>query len=243
MCPRVAYRVSPAMTPRASLRQCGANRPEKAGTNTTSPLSGTDRASASTSDASAMIPRLSRSQPIERPRDRDGALERVGRRRVAEPGRDGRDQPVTRGDRLLARVHEHETAGAVGALELARLEAGLSEQRRLLVAEVAGDRDAGRSPTPVAVDLGRGADLGQHRRAGRPTRRAARAPRRGIETHQHRPRGVRTSVTWTPPSTPPVSCQISHESMVPNRSSPASAAARRSGPPASRIQASLSAEE
>ena len=55
------------MMPRASLRQCGANRPENAGTNTTSPLSGTDRASASTSDASPMIPRLSRSQPMSDP--------------------------------------------------------------------------------------------------------------------------------------------------------------------------------
>ena len=55
------------MMPRASLRQWGANRPEKAGTSTTSPLSGTDRASASTSDASPMMPRLSRSQPISAP--------------------------------------------------------------------------------------------------------------------------------------------------------------------------------
>ena len=30
-----------------------------------------------------------------------------------------------------------------------------------------------------------------------------------------------TSVTWTPPETPPVRCQMSHESMVPNRRSPA----------------------
>ena len=55
------------MTPRASLRQCGANRPEKAGTNTTSPLSGTDRASFSTSDASPMMPRLSRSHRMSDP--------------------------------------------------------------------------------------------------------------------------------------------------------------------------------
>jgi len=32
-------------------------------------------------------------------------------------------------------VHEHEAAGAVGALDLARLEARLAEQRRLLIAE------------------------------------------------------------------------------------------------------------
>ena len=55
------------MTPRASLRQCGANSPENAGTNTTSPLSGTERASASTSAASPMMPRLSRSQPMSEP--------------------------------------------------------------------------------------------------------------------------------------------------------------------------------
>ena len=30
--PLVMYEVSPTMTPRASLRQCGANRPENAGT-------------------------------------------------------------------------------------------------------------------------------------------------------------------------------------------------------------------
>ena len=52
-----------------------------------------------------------------------------------------------------------------------------------------------------------------------------------------------TSMTWMPPRTPPVSFQISQLSMVPNSRSPASAAARRSGPPASRIQATLRAEE
>src|SRR5919108_3597 len=35
-----------------------------------------------------------------------------------------------------------------------------------------------------------------------------------------------TSVTWTPPLAPPVSCQIHHVSMFPNRSSPASARSR-----------------
>jgi hypothetical protein len=32
MCPALTYRVSPTIAPRASLRQYGANRPEKAGT-------------------------------------------------------------------------------------------------------------------------------------------------------------------------------------------------------------------
>src|SRR3546814_9329478 len=47
---------------------------------------------------------------------------------------------------LLAHVHEHERPGAVGVLGHAGLEAGLSEQRRLLVARHAGDREAGRDP-------------------------------------------------------------------------------------------------
>ncbi|UTH93792.1 hypothetical protein SRIMHP_06620 [Streptomyces rimosus subsp. rimosus] len=38
-----------------------------------------------------------------------------------------------------------------------------------------------------------------------------------------------TSVTCTPPSVPPVSFQISHESIVPKAISPASARARRPG--------------
>ncbi len=52
-----------------------------------------------------------------------------------------------------------------------------------------------------------------------------------------------TSMMWTPPRMPPVSFQISQLSIVPKRRSPASAAARRSGPPSSRIQATLSADE
>jgi hypothetical protein len=38
-------------------------------------------------------------------------------------------------------VHQHEAAGAIGVLDHARLEAGLAEQRRLLVTGDAGDRD------------------------------------------------------------------------------------------------------
>ena len=41
--------------------------------------------------------------------------------------------------RLLADVQQHEAAGAVGVLGAARLEAGLAERGRLLVARVAGD--------------------------------------------------------------------------------------------------------
>ena len=50
-------------------------------------------------------------------------------------------------------MHEHETAGAIGALDLAGLEAGLAEQRCLLVAEIARDRDACQVPYPDPVHL------------------------------------------------------------------------------------------
>ena len=49
------------MTPRASLFQYGANRPEKAGTKYTPPLSSTVLASASTSAEDVISPMLSRS--------------------------------------------------------------------------------------------------------------------------------------------------------------------------------------
>ena len=131
-------------------------------------------------------------QPADQgPGDRDRALQRIGRGIVAEPRRDRRDQPVARGDRLLAGLHQHETARAVGALELTRLETGLPEQRGLLVSEVARDRDAGQVPHPVPIDLGGGADPGQHRRGDAHGIEQLGLPGQGGETHQHRPGGVR----------------------------------------------------
>ena len=50
-----------------------------------------------------------------------------------------------------AGVEQHETAGAVGRLGHARLETGLAEQRRLLVAGHSRDRDFGRRTSPAPV--------------------------------------------------------------------------------------------
>ena len=61
--------------------------------------------------------------------------------RFADPPGDGGEQVVLRGDRLRAGVHEHEAAGAVGVLHHAGAGAGLPEQRGLLVARDAGDRN------------------------------------------------------------------------------------------------------
>ena len=61
-------RVMPTITPRASERQCGANRPENAGTTNSPPLSSTCVARSSISGASLIRPRLSRihctSEPV-----------------------------------------------------------------------------------------------------------------------------------------------------------------------------------
>src|SRR5918996_6006123 len=67
MCPLLTYRVRPAITPRASLRQYGANRPENAGTKYAPPLSSTVAASASMSADFSIMPRLSRSHCTSAP--------------------------------------------------------------------------------------------------------------------------------------------------------------------------------
>ena len=99
--------------------------------------------------------------------------------------------PCFDSDRRLARVHQHEAARAVRALDLAGLEAGLAEQRGLLVAEDPGDRHAREIARPVAVDLGRAADLGEHRGRDPHHLEQLRIPLERGEVHEHRARGVR----------------------------------------------------
>ena len=60
-------RDSPTIAPRASERQYGANRPEKAGTKYMPPLSSTCRASDSDCDAPLMMPSWSRSHCTAEP--------------------------------------------------------------------------------------------------------------------------------------------------------------------------------
>ena len=57
----------PTMAPRAVASQCGAKRPENAGTKYTPPLSSTPAARVSTSGALPIMPRLSRSHWISEP--------------------------------------------------------------------------------------------------------------------------------------------------------------------------------
>ena len=71
----------------------------------------------------------------------NGALQRVMYFAVQAPGNGG-DQAVLGEHRLLARVHQHEAAGAERIFCLAGGKAGLAEERRLLVACRARDFDA-----------------------------------------------------------------------------------------------------
>ena len=182
------------MTPRASERQCGANRPLNAGTNTTSPAVGHGTGERLDLGRVADDPQVV-AQPLdERPGDRHGPLERVRGRRVraAESRGDRRDEPVLRLDRRLARVHQHEAARAVRALDLAR-----PRNRSGRTARPAGRRGCpaigtpARSPVPVAVDLGRAADLGEHRARDPHLVEQLRVPLERREVHEHRARGIR----------------------------------------------------
>ncbi len=140
-------------------------------------------------------------QPLdERAGDRDRSLEGVRGRTVAEARGHGRDEAVVGVDRPLARVHEHETAGPVGALDLAGLEAGLAEEGGLLVAQVARDRDAGEVPHARAR---RPRTTSGSRAASPPARRPRRAAP-GSQASDSRPISIVreafvTSVTCTPP--------------------------------------------
>ena len=89
-------------------------------------------------------------QPLDRgPGGEDRPLEGVGDGAVGERPRHRRQHALRRRRQLGADVEQHEAARAVGVLGHAGMEAGLAEQRRLLVAGDAADGEAGRSAAAV----------------------------------------------------------------------------------------------
>ena len=100
----------------------------------------------------------------ERTGHRHAPLERVMRRRASDPVRDRRQQ-TTRGTHgRLAGVQQQEAAGAVGVLRLAGTEAGLTDQRGLLISQDAGDRNTfERFAVNARVLFAAGPDGRQHR--------------------------------------------------------------------------------
>ena len=109
---------------------------------------------------------------------------------VADLVADRGEQAVGRRHRPVAGVEQHEAAGAVRALALAAGEARLPEQRRVLVAQRAGHRQAGELAAGLAVDLGGGPDLRQHRPRNAHRVEQYVVPLERLEVHQHRPAGV-----------------------------------------------------
>ena len=115
---------------------------------------------------------------------------RVARSPIQRPG-DRRQQAARRELRLGADVHQQERARAERALGVAGLGAVLAEQRRLLIAGDAGDRDAvGQAghALRLAEPARRRADLGQQRRrhAEQRAQLGLEAPRAEVEQQRAR---------------------------------------------------------
>ena len=155
-------------------------------------MSSTVLASVSISGADLISPRLSRSHCTSEPVTAIEPSSAYTGRLVADLVADRGQQAVLAGHLLGAGVEQHEVAGAVGVLGLADLEAGLAERGRLLVAEDAGDRHAAEHAAlaDVAVHLGGGPDLRQHRQRDAHLLGDVRVPGQRVEVHQHGARGV-----------------------------------------------------
>ena len=91
----------------------------------------------------------------------------------------------------LARVHEQKAARAVGVFGVARLEAALPEQRRLLVSRDARNRHLHALNVACTVDLGGIAHLREHRRRNLKRLKKPLVPAELVDIIEHRPRGVR----------------------------------------------------
>ena len=125
----------------------------------------------------------------------DATLQGIGGGSSQAPGH-RRHQPRARAHRGLPHVHQGKTTGAIGVFGLARGEAGLSEQRRRLVAGAAADGDARKILQPrdprsyPAVLPAVGYRLRQQRHGDlqRPTQLCV--PLEGVDIEEHRAGGV-----------------------------------------------------
>ena len=179
-CARVDPRVRPNIAPRAYGSKWGEPRPVNAGTNTTPSGSATLAAIGPASDAASMRPSPSRSHCTAAPVTKiDPSIAYV----TVSPSCHATEvsRPSTGARVRVAQVDEDERPGAVGVLGHPRGEAGLAEQRGLLVAGDPGDghaqaRGARRIGDPEAPAARR--DARGDTSAGCRTARAARRTRR-----------------------------------------------------------------
>ena len=120
----------------------------------------------------------------------NAALERVFDRSVLLGGGNRGEQSVAALHRLVTRVCEEEAARAVGDLNVARVKAALTEERRLLVARDAADRHLRAHDLGFAVDLAAAFDLGQHTHGYAEQSAEFSIPRKRVNIIQHCARGV-----------------------------------------------------
>ena len=153
--------------------------------------------------------------------DEHGAFQRIAQVRRL-PG-DGRQQPVARRQRRRAGVHQQEAARAVRVLGHAGLEAGLAEQRRLLVARDPRNGNASGLRAWRSVHRRRATTrttCGSTARGMR-NRSSMKSSHWALVTFSSSVRlALDTSVTCRSPL---VSCHTSQLSIVPKASSPFSA--------------------
>ena len=131
-------------------------------------------------------------QPLhDGPGDEDAAFERVLEAIFAAPPCDRRKQVVGGRDRSLAGIEQHEAAGAVRVLREAGREAGLPEQRRLLVAGDAGDRHLHSIQGGVRAHARRRYDAWKHRPRNVEQREQLVVPFARVDVEQQRAARVR----------------------------------------------------
>ena len=129
-------------------------------------------------------------QPLDhRAAHKDAALQRI-LYPAAHTGRQGGQQPVFAVHHPFAGVHQQKTAGAVCILGLARLKAGLAEQRRLLVPGNACNGHLHPLDVHGAVDLAAGVHPGQDVHGNAQPVTDGLVPAQVADVVQHGPAGV-----------------------------------------------------
>ena len=122
--------------------------------------------------------------------DRDRTFQGVHGRLVADLVAQGGQQSALARNGLGASVEQHEAAGAVGVLGLARAEARLPEEGRLLVAQVACHRHASQGALGRAIDGAGGNDLRQHGARHAHDPQDFIVPVERGQVHEHRAAGI-----------------------------------------------------
>ncbi len=218
--------------PRAYGSQYGLPRPVNAGTMYTPSVSGHDSARGPTSAAVAMMPRPSRSHWIAAPVTKMAPSIAYACDPSSSVHATVVSSPSTGGGQVGADVHEHERSGAVRVLRHPGREAGLAEERRLLIAGDATDRKPRgarpyRRPSRRTVPLdGRTSgsiERGTEKRSSSSSDQSSAPMSKSIVRL-----AFDASVTC---AAPPVRFQMIHESTVPNATSAVMSTDRRSDDP------------